>query len=203
MIFSQYFVPIVRHKSGFGALLILICTAPSLLAQASSATGERTLGVSVFAGGSFIKSAYQNNDKGFVIGGDLTHHFRLFDPSLELRYTRGTGAIVNESSFAAGLKAERRFGPVRPFVDFEFGSANITFNHPLVNPDGSLYAHDNSLIDVVGGGMDYPLTPAFSLKVDAQYQIWKLGTIAGYTTPVAASVGIIYRLPFKQLPGRH
>ncbi len=153
--------------------------------------------MSVFAGGSFVATDYVGNDKGFVVGGELTHHLRLFDPSLELRYTRGNGSTVDESTFAAGLKAARRVGPVRPYVNLEFGSANITFKHPAVNPDGSLYAHDNSLIYVGGGGLDVPVSASFSLKLDAQYQVWKLGTVAGYMTPFAASVGVAYRLPFK------
>lgn len=168
----------------------------------AAATAQRMIGLSVFAGGSFVNPDYQGNDKGFVIGGDVTHHFRLIDPSFEIRYTRGSGETVNESSFTAGLKAGRRIGPVKPYIDVEIGQGNITFVHPFVYSNGSVYAHDNSLIYAGGGGIDIPVSRSFSLKADAQYQAWHLGQAAGNMYPTNASIGIEYKLPFRHLPGR-
>ena len=182
-------------------LLVFCVTLPSVAYTQAVSTANNTTSLSVFAGVSRVSTDYNAQEYGFTVGGDVTHHFHLLDGSLEARYTRATGAPVSESSFAGGIKAGKQYRAFHPYLDFLIGQGTITFIHPIIFPSGP-YAGDNSVIYVAGAGLDYDITPRFALKFDGQIQSWKLGNANSRLTPSAITVGIVYRIPFKDLRGR-
>ncbi len=172
----------------------------------ATAAAIRSQSVDIFAGASAVQTDYNSKDKGFVVGGDFTYHLRHFDASLDVRYNRATGNRVGEKDFAGGLKIARQFRRYHPYADLMIGYGIITFDYPTVNPDGSVYANDNSTIYDFGGGVDIDLTRRFALKVDAQYQYWNLGTRGNANSvsfnPYIGSIGVVYHLPYRFLRPR-
>ena len=186
-----------------GALLAGVMAVTSCQACAQDvATAAKRVGVEGFAGFSRLAPDYgPYTDYGLLAGVDASHALRHFTPSVEFRYTRGTGSGVGESTFEGGLKAEKRFGRFNPYGDVLLGYGTITFDQPILFSTGP-YAKDNSVIYVLGGGLDYDVGRNFSAKVDEQIQSWRLGNEVNRLAPIAFSVGLSYRIPFKALAGR-
>jgi len=183
------------------ALILSSVAALTLLAGSArgqaTATAARAYRVSAFGGVAIVKPDYgQDTDFGATIGADITRHFRLLEPSLEVRYTYSSGNNVNENTLMGGLKVEKAFGRLHPYADALFGIGNITFNHPTIFASGP-YAKDNGPAFALGGGVDFDISRSFALKADAQYQSWKLGTEQSRLTPLALTVGVVYRIPFR------
>jgi hypothetical protein len=167
-------------------------------AQASP-TATRYNGLSVFGAASFIHPDYgQKVNYGFLLGADAHQHLHHIDLSIESRYDRAAGTVVNESIFTGGIKIERSLHSFHPYGDFEVGFGNIIFNHP-VDPN---YTHDNSFVWDFGGGLDHDITRTWAVKFDAQIQSWKLGSEYSRLTPYNVNVGLIYHIPFRGLRGR-
>jgi hypothetical protein len=182
--------------------LVLVGSAGFATAQARS-TADRTFGLAAFAGSSYAQTDYGSRDTGYMIGGDLNTAFRHFEPALDVRYTSVSGNVVNQTSFAGGLKLQRKIGPLRPYGDFEVGMGTLHFDFPNgLTPTGSPYTHDNSVVKAFGGGMDVRIARFIDLKADAQYQYWKLGKNSSYLNPFLTSIGIAYRIPYRSLAGR-
>ena len=161
-------------------------------AQAQS-TASKTLGLSAFA--------TATREVGFAVGGDITRYFRLLDISFEARYPSATGFSADESTYGGGFKFERAFNRFHPYVDVMVASGNIKFDHPEIY-GSSDYTHDNSFVYDAGGGLDYDLIRHFAVKLDVQGERWKIGTEKPPFYPYNASVGLLYRIPFRDLRRR-
>ena len=84
-------------------------------------------------------------DTGLRWGAALTPYIPLLvQPSLELRVTSDGGSIAAERTFSGGLKLAVRLGHIHPYGIAEIGLGEIYFDHPTVNPNGTLYARDGS-----------------------------------------------------------
>lgn len=190
-----------RNWSSLALLGMMILCLVQARGQGEPGAARR-IGLDAFAGFSRLSPDYgPQTNYGVLLGGDVSHALQHFTPSVEFRYTYGTGATVAESSYLAGPKIEKKFGRLNPYATALFGYGSITFQHPVLYPTG-YYRNDNSFVYDVGGGLDYDLSRHFSVKADGQYQLWRLGSETSHMTPVALSFGLTYRLPFKELPGR-
>ena len=182
-------------------LIVLGFTLAPRSAQAQAqATAVRTIGLSVFGAVTALNPKYgiSRRELGYTAGGDITYHLRLLDVSFEARYTAATGFSADETTFGGGFKFERAFGRFHPYLDFLVESGKIKFDHPEIYGSPT-YTHDNSLVYDLGGGLDYDLTRSFALKVEVQGQRWRLGAERPAFNPYNGSVGVVYRIPFREL----
>ncbi len=188
----------------FCAIVISFSAVTPRSAEAQAqATALKTLGLSVFGAVTALdpKFGITTREAGFTVGGDVTRHFRVVDISFEARYTSATGYSADESSYGGGFKFERGFNRFHPYVDFLVASGNIKFDHPEIY-GSTTYTHDNSFVYDFGGGLDYDLVRHFGVKLDVQGERWQIGVEKPPFYPYNASVGIFYRIPFRDLQRR-
>ena len=185
------------------ALTLAAAWQPRTAHAQAQATGTKKLGLDVFGAvtGGNPKYGVTTKELGYLVGGDITYHFRLVDVSFEARYTSITGFSADESTYGGGFKFERAFNRFHPYVDLLIASGNIKFDHPEIygNPN---YTHDNSTVYDFGGGLDYDLVRNFAIKVDVQGQRWRIGVEQPAFEPYNGSIGILYRIPFRALRRR-
>jgi opacity protein-like surface antigen len=176
-------------------LLAILADEPKAKAQ-TNATAYRAIGLSAFAGAQGVHPEFSDspNIYGFLVGGDVTHYFRIASPSLEVRYNHATGSIVSQNSFLLGIKAEHAYGAEQrfhPYVVGLVGLGTIDFTDP-----GDLsYNRDNSLVLDLGAGLDFDVTRQFAVKGDFHIQHWRLGIESPVFSPEIVSVALVYR-PF-------
>ena len=186
------------------ALLLLGVTFGPQRAQAQAqATAVKQIGLSVFGAVTALDPKYgiTTRELGYAVGGDITYHLRLLDISFEARYTSATGFSADESVYGGGFKFERAFRRFHPYIDFMVGSGNVKFDHPEIYGSPA-YTHDNSFVYDFGGGLDYDVYRNFAVKVDVQGQRWQVGVEHPSFYPYNGSVGIVYRIPFRELRRR-
>jgi hypothetical protein len=188
-------IPSLRSRRLRVRTALCIASIASLIAAVSVAraqavyTADRVNGFSVFGAFSELDTDYGAKDRGYLVGGDLTHsiRFHVITPSVELRYTGSSSPAITESSFSGGLKIEHAFHRFHPYADAMIGYGSITYV--------PYHQGDNSIIYGVGVGLDYNVMHQFAVKIDAHEQFWKLGQATSELTPQSVSVGILWRLP--------
>ena len=184
------------------AVLVLIVTTliPRCARAQAQSTAIKRLGLSVFGAVTALDPKYgiTTRELGYTIGGDVTYHLRLLDVSFEARYTTASGFSADESTYGGGFKLERAFGRFHPYVDFLLESGKVKFDHPEIYGNSN-YTHDNSFVYDAGVGVDYDVTRSFAVKAEAQGQRWQIGAERPAFNPFNGSVGIVYRIPFREL----
>jgi opacity protein-like surface antigen len=182
------------------ALLILAVVPHAANAHAQAdATAYRAIGLSAFAGAQGVHPEFGGSPDiyGFLIGGDITHYFRIASPSLEVRYNHATGSTVSQNSFLLGFKAEHAYGAEQrfhPYLTGLIGLGTINFS----DPDDPGYNHDNSMVLDLGAGLDFDVTRAFAIKGDLHIQHWQLGKESPVFSPEIVSVALVYRPFFRK-----
>jgi hypothetical protein len=132
---------------------------------------------------------------GYAAGVDATPFmFRRFQPALELRLTGDSGTAAHEYTYSGGLKAGTAFRGIRPYVTLLKGFDIIYFTYPIASPKGP-YARDGSQMFSVGGVADFDVGPSWQVVVDYSKQYWALASPD--IRPVAVSLGVAYRIPFR------
>lgn len=174
-------------------------------------TASRGFIPSAFGG---ITGAYTGLDGsrnlGITAGLDLG--FRPFFgllPSIEVRgtYPVDNGSVVGEEHAEGGLRLQKRFGPVRPYVDFLFGRGELNYqNGGLAVPMQAFrYLQTTSNVLSPGVGFETDITPHVALLLDGQVQIWNVpfdpsGRTANashiYSFP--GTIGVVYRFNWLQ-----
>jgi hypothetical protein len=190
-------------KTAFRALTLFffaIVSSPLLHAQAMPAA-DKPFSFSAFAG---VNGTYTGlsggKNLGITAGGDVSFKpFHNFYPSVEVRgtYPIDDGQVDSQEDILFGVKAERYFGNLRPYVDFFYGRGKIDYLHGgYPNPAGTLlYLDSISNIYAGGGGVDLTLTDHFALKLDAQYQHWGSPvSTTGSLNAAAVTIGVVYRI---------
>ena len=175
---------------------------PSAHAQAF-ATAERRIGLSAFAGATFLHPDFgADSNIGYTVGGDVTAALRLVDVSLEVRYISANGNYDDQHSLLGGIKVDRGFHRFRPYADFLICPGRIDFDHPNLLSSDFNYTHDSATVYDVGVGVDYALSPRLSLKLDAQGQSWTIGKERPAFHPTNVTAGFVYQIPYHRLRGR-
>jgi len=187
---SLHRIPMRMRTAMAGASIAFLVAASAPIASAQATySADRVDGISAFGGYSFLNTDYGVNDRGYMVGGDLTHSagLRFIVPSLEIRYMGSTGKTITENSFLGGLKIETKFHRFHPYGVLLVGHGTINY----VNVNFS----DDSIAYAAGLGLDYAVTRQFAVKVDALEQFWKLGQASNELTPQTLSFGVSYRIP--------
>ena len=217
---------IKKHAAGFGAVLTLLFTATPVMsrAQAALATATQQLALSAFGG---VNGTYTNllggRNLGITAGGDLAFmSFHRYRPVLELRGTFPihNGQVDAQKDFLGGLKVERQFGRLHPYIDFLVGRGQIDYQRGGLQIGSVVFLSSTSTVFSPGVGLDVDVTHHWSLKADFQYQHWDVpfattdgrpAPITIVTTPVgsfqaattgtlypkALTVGAVYRFDFN------
>ena len=132
---------------------------------------------------------------GYAAGVDASPFmFRRFQPALELRFTGDSGPLAHEYTCSGGLKAAILFRGIRPYATLLKGFDIIYFTYPIATPKGP-YARDGSRMFSVGGGAEFDVGPSWQVRVDYSKQYWALASPD--IRPVAVSLGVAYRIPFR------
>ena len=174
-------------------------------------TASRPLVPSAFAG---ITGTYTGLEKsrnlGITAGLDLGFHpiFGLL-PSIEVRgtYPVDNGSVVGEEHAEGGLRVQKRFGPVRPYVDFLFGRGELNYQRGglAVPMQAFRYVQTTSNVISPGLGFEVDVTPHFALLVDGQFQIWDVPfdpsgqtSNASHIHSLPGTIGVVYRFNWLQ-----
>jgi opacity protein-like surface antigen len=195
--------PVLRRSTVFLFLsLPLVLSAGFLRAQAGP-TAAKSGGISFF--GLYTRGDTDRQDhinNGFTFGADYTHYFHwVLTPSIELRTKFLPGGTVGENTFGGGFRLEHRWGKFVPYAGFFMSYGRLTFTHPDLTGPGRPYAHDSSIVYSAGPGLDYDVTPQWTIRADYQFERWKIGIGNGFV-PQAFGVGVLYRIPFRPYQSR-
>ena len=172
----------------------------------SAPTALRAFEPSAFAG---LTGTYTGLDggrnAGLTAGFDLGFHpfFGLL-PSLEIRgtYPISSGSIAGEESFEGGLRVQKRFRRVRPYVDVLFGRGQLNYQNggfvvPIQNYE---YVQSTSNVFSPGLGFETDINEHFALLLDGQLQHWSVpftpdnsSTNSSAIYSKVGSVGVVYR----------
>ncbi len=188
----------IRFGTSIAAVCFGLALAEAHTAAAQAlATADRNSTVSAFAQGIYMQPAFQQPANfGYAVGVDFTPIFvRRVQPSLEIRATADSGSTAKEFTYAGGLKLATVIGRIRPYVAVLEGIGTVYFNHPSVLTRKGLYAHDSSMMLSLGGGAEFDAGRLWQLRLDYSKQYWSLDSRT--IRPVALSVGIAYRIPFR------
>ncbi len=173
----------------------------------SAPTATRALRLSAFAGanGTFTELSGGRNI-GITAGADLgiRPYFSL-EPSIEVRgtYPVHDGTIDAQKNILGGLKVAKRFGPFHPYGDILFGRDEIDYqNGGYSDPSGLLsYLKTVSGVLAPGAGIDFDVSPRFSLKADASFPRYATPvTTSGHVTAMSLTGGLVYHFNFGSFP---
>jgi hypothetical protein len=171
--------------------------ATEIAAGQANVVARRGSEISPFGQFTYLRpDSGQYPDTGVTLGAALTPYIPLLvQPSLELRVTSEGGSIAAEKTFSGGLKLAVRLGHIHPYGIAEIGLGEIYFDHPTVNPNGTLYARDGSRMYVAGGGLEVDVHSLWQMRVEFTEQYWNLKPPE--LRPITASIGVTYRIPFR------
>ena len=199
------FMGISRFRFHFGKGLRLVaglCSIGVLFAfphvgqSQALPTASRLASISAFGTGGRLETDYGVKAIGFTFGADVgfyPHFFRLLDPAIDARMTLGSRGQISERTLGGGLKLSKNYAKFHPYAVLGVKYGTISFA-----PATYLYNHDNSVVYSIGGGLDYPIKGPFALKVDYEYQIWRLSYTVNNLTPSLYTVGVNYTLPAER-----
>jgi hypothetical protein len=189
---------------GVFCLLVAVLLLPRQSCAQAISTASRSLDIAGFGGYSGAYTDYGNTrDQGAAFGVDVTRFFHLpVYPSLEVRANMLHGTVIDEDSYLGGLRAEYPLAHrLHPYADILVGFGTLHFKF---TPSPG-YTGDRSVVLSYGGGVDIDIIRNLQLKIDAQYQNWKLGpngtnvTQTGNfnLTPTVGIIGVEYHIPFR------
>ncbi|MGI4829302.1 MAG: hypothetical protein ACRYFU_14070 [Janthinobacterium lividum] len=186
-------------------LAATLFNSPHLQAQ-STATASRAVEPSVFLG---ISGDYTglngSRNLGVTAGADFGFHpFFGFLPAIEVRgsYPVNSGVVVGEESVQGGLRVQKRFRVVRPYVDVLFGRGELKYQNGgyVVPAQNFSYLQSTSNVFSAGLGFEIDATEHFALLLDGQAQHWTVPFTPGSASTAnssiyskAGTIGVVYR----------
>jgi hypothetical protein len=213
----------VRHKRQTGAVLqgpsrftriivfaTLLGVSHGVAEAQARATGVQGNQLSVFGGATGTFTGL-NSGRNLGITGGVDLRFRPLPffhllPSLEVRgtYPVDQGGVIGERSILGGLKVERHFGRLRPYLDGLFGRGQINYVQPLPNPSFTFfYLQTTSNVLSGGAGVDFAVTDHLDLKAEVQLQRWATPVLSnGHFESEPLTAGFSYYLDFNRLYNR-
>ena len=113
-------------------------------------------------------------------------------------YPMDTGTISSQKDALGGMRVDRQYGHVRPYVDFLAGRGEIDYLNGGITIGPLTYLSTSSTVLSGGGGVDLDLSPHWSFKADYQYQHWDTPvTSSGTIHPSVVTFGAVYRFDFN------
>jgi opacity protein-like surface antigen len=187
------------------ALLVLAVFSLSTPAANPQATPTAIQGLqlSAFGAASGVFTGFEGgHNLSFTAGVDLSFRpFRGFYPSLEARgtYPIEKGQIASQKDALGGIRIERPYNHLHPYVDFLVGRGEIDYQRGGFAVGTITYISTSSTVYSPGGGVDFDISHHLSLKTDYQYQLWD--TLASSTGSIQSSIltgGVVYRFDFNR-----
>lgn len=196
----------LKHFAPFLLACSVACLCTFQVRAQSLPTASRGVIPSVFGG---VTGAYTGLNGGRNLG--LTAGFDLgfkpffgLLPSAEVRgtYPVDNGSIVGEEHVEGGIRLQKRYGRVRPYVDFLFGRGELNYQHGgyPVPAQAFRYLQTTSNVISPGIGFEVDMTPRLALLLDGQGQIWHVpfdpsGSSAdsGHIISYPGTIGVVYR----------
>jgi hypothetical protein len=186
-------------------LAVLFAALPSVLAHAqASPTATRQIDLSAFGGVTGVETGLAGaRNLSFAAGADIgfepIHGVR---PVVEVRgyYPMDGGHLVSQKSILGGLRAEFMLNHrLHPYGNFLFGRGEMDYGSNFPPFNGYTYIDTTTNIYSPGGGVDYDLTPHFSVKLDAQFQYWRgySPTPSGNIWNKMGTVGVVYHFGWR------
>jgi len=178
-------------------MFVAICSVGARVSPGQARiTAQRESEVAPFGDAAFMRPLDgQSANLGYGAGVDVTPFmFRWLQPSLELRFTGDSGPIAHEYTYAGGIRAATTFRRIHPYATLLKGLGAIYFTHPALAYNGP-YARDGGSMFCIGGGADVDVGHTWQVQLDYSQQHWAL-----YLPPLrpdAFSVGVTYRIPFR------
>jgi hypothetical protein len=193
---------------GFGTLAALLLFSVAAPAQAvPGATSAFTL--NVFLGGTGTSTGLgSSRNAGLTAGATLGFHpFLHVTPALEIRGTLPTdqGSVDGQKNVVGGLQVATQFRRFHPYANILFGRGEITYLNGGYQVPGKFVfytaSHDNVLSP--GGGIDFSVSSAWSMKLDYQHQRYATPVVpSGYLSASTFMVGLEYRFVFARIERR-
>lgn len=153
---------------------------------------------------------YGSRNLGITAGFDVGFRpiFGLL-PSIEVRgtYPVDNGSVVGEEHAEGGLRLQKRFGPVRPYVDFLFGRGELNYQNGGLAVPMQAFRYLQTTTNVIspGIGFETDITPHVALLLDGQVQFWSVpfdpsGKTANSSHIISfpGTVGVVYRFNWLQ-----
>lgn len=196
---------LIRFVPLLFAYAISFPVVSQLMAQ-SIPTASRGIVPSAFVGITGTYTGLQGGrNLGITAGLDIGFRpvFGLL-PSAEIRgtYPINNGSIVGEEHVEGGIRVGKRFGAIRPYVDFLYGRGELNYQNGgfAVPMQAFRYLQTTSNIASPGLGFEADLTPRFAVLFDGQAQIWNVpfdpsGATAnsGHLLSKVGTIGVVYR----------
>ena len=172
------------------ALFPICLILPALLAgrcafcqRAESASiGGHALWVGTGFSGYYLGyGSFENLGVTAYVDADLTRSLGLEGEGRWLRFHQTND--IHADTYLGGARYHFNFGRYQPYVKglAGLGLFNFAYN----------YAHGSYFVVAPGGGVDYRLSPKWSMRVDGEYQYWPLFTF-GAMSSAGVTVGIRY-----------
>jgi hypothetical protein len=187
--------------------LNLILTTIFLLVHVANAqaipTASQTLQLSAFGGVTGVFTGLEGgHNLSLSAGLDLAFlSLHGFHPAAEIRgiYPVDTGTISSQKSLLGGIRVDRRYGFVRPYVDFLAGRGEIDYQSGGFTIGNLTYLSTSSAVYSPGAGVDLDLTHHLSFKGDYQFQTWSTPVVpSGTIHPSVVTVGVVYHIDFNR-----
>ena len=185
-------------------LLVFAVLFPSASTPNSQAipTATQGLKLSAFGAASGVFTGFFGGRNISVTAGvDLSlRPFHGFYPSLEVRgtYPIHNGQISSHKDALGGIRFDRSYNHIRPYLDFFAGRGEIDYQRGGYTKGSITYISSSSNVYSPGGGIDFGLSPHLSIKTDYQFQIWSSPlTSSGSLYSNVLSIGAVYHLDFN------
>lgn len=187
-------------------LFLLVAAFPVAYSQ-DNETVVRPLQLGVFGlGGGTLTDVRGGKNLDITAGaylmfGNLSYHG--FVPGIEIRgsYPVSVGKLDAQENFLGGLKIERSYRKLHPYIDVEFGRGQITYEGAgFLNTSGTiLYQKTNSNVGAVGAGFDYDILTSFAIKADVQFEDYTTVPVNANGSALAKAfrVGVVYRFGYS------
>jgi hypothetical protein len=200
--------PIINMMKQLTIRLNLILTAAIfLLAHTASAqavpTAAQTLQLSAFGGVTGVFTGLEGGHNVSLSAGlDLVFlSLHGFHPAAEVRgiYPVDTGTISSQKSLLGGIRVDRQYGFVRPYVDFLAGRGEIDYQNGGFTIGNLTYLSTSSPVYSPGAGVDLDLTHHWSFKGDYQFQTWSTPVVpSGTIHPSVVTLAAVYHFDFNR-----
>lgn len=185
------------------AVAALLGGSVHVYAQAASTATER-LQLSAFGG---ITGVYTGLARGrnlsVTAGADLEmRRFYHLNPALEVRGTLpfDNGRVAGERNLLGGIRLSGSFGRLHPYADVLFGRGELRYDPPALSYDRTfLYTQTTSNVLSPGIGLEFRISPSFSVRGDAQYQRYATPvTASGHTNSKPITAAVTYHFNFNR-----
>lgn len=190
----------------FTLMCSLLIALPAAYSQ-GTASDARPIQLYAFGGATGTYTGLDGSKNlGITAGVDLGFSsYRGFLPTLEVRgtYPINNGTIVGEENFLGGVKVERRYGVIHPYVDILFGRGQLQYGgRGLLGLTGStlrLYQRTPTNVFSPGAGFDIDITRSIAVKADFQLQHFNTPVVSeGDIYSKAITIGALYRFGYNQ-----